>query len=85
MTIENSKTLELINELKDDKFYSSTMLKGKFLNMLAILGFPNKSAYSQNGDIDVEIYEFNGDEQQLILQATKMLKEIIFPKAFSKK
>jgi len=73
----NGKIYTRIKELEDDKFYSTFQLLTKYKQLLVDLDFRIKSSYhkSQN-DTDIEIYEFDGDENELIKKAKEILKQI---------
>ena len=73
----NGKIYARIKELEDDKFYSVFQKLTKFKELLADLDFSLSSTYHKtNNDIDVEIYEFEGDEDELIKKAEEILKQI---------
>ena len=79
IAFENSQLIETINALEEEKSYPASFLKDKLQYMLISLGFSLYSSHHQNdANVDSELYQFDGNEKELIKQANQMFNKFFF-------
>lgn len=74
--IDRNNLSAQLKKLEDDRFFDAYELKHKFKDLLAKLDFSCKSSHKIGDTANGEIYEFSGDEQQLMAKAKNMYNRL---------